>query len=66
MADCVRTLDSCSVWYILLIIFRYKRQYTSAIPKSTSDWLVKKVQNREQNFIIWNSYVHNCIIYLSN
>jgi hypothetical protein len=32
-----------------------------AIPKSTSDWLVKKIQNREQNFIIWNSYIHNSI-----
>jgi hypothetical protein len=30
-----------------------------AIPKSTSDWLVKKIQNGEQNFIIWNSYIHN-------
>ena len=29
--------------------------------KSTSDWLVKKIQNREQNFIIWNSYINNCI-----
>ena len=36
-------------------------QNTRAIPKSTSDWLVKKVHNREQNFIIWNSYIHNCI-----
>jgi len=34
---------------------------TRAIPKSTSDWLVKKIQNREQNFIVWSSYVHNCI-----
>jgi hypothetical protein len=25
-------------------------------------WL-KKVQYREQNFIIWNSYTHNCIIF---
>jgi hypothetical protein len=33
-----------------------------AIPKSASDLLVKKIQNREQNFIIWNSYIHNCII----
>jgi hypothetical protein len=32
-----------------------------AIPKSTSDWLVKKIQKREQNFIIWKSYIHNCI-----
>ena len=23
-------------------------------------WL-KKIQNREQNFITWNSYIHNCI-----
>jgi hypothetical protein len=34
---------------------------TRTIPKSTSDWPVKKIQNREQNFIIWNSYIHNCI-----
>jgi hypothetical protein len=34
--------------------------YTKTIPKSTSDWLVKKLQNREQSFIIWNSYIHNC------
>jgi hypothetical protein len=32
-----------------------------AIPKSTSNWLVKKVQNREQNLFIWNSYIYNCI-----
>jgi hypothetical protein len=32
-----------------------------AIPKSTSDWLVKKIQNREQYFIIWNGYIHYCI-----
>jgi len=32
------------------------------IPKSNSDWLFKKIQNREQKFITWNSYVHNCII----
>jgi len=38
-----------------------KTQYTRAIPKSTFDWLVKKIQDREQNFIIWNSYIHNCI-----
>ena len=35
--------------------------FMRAIPKSTSDWLVKKIQNREQNFIIWNSYIYNCI-----
>jgi len=35
--------------------------FTRAIPKSTSDWLVKKIQNREQNFIMWNSYIYNCI-----
>jgi hypothetical protein len=29
--------------------------------KSTSDWLVKKIQNIEQNFIIWNIYIRNCI-----
>ena len=34
---------------------------TKAIPKSTSDWLVKRIQNTEQNFIIWNSYIHICI-----
>jgi len=34
---------------------------TRVIPKSTSDWLVKKIQNREQKFIIWNSYVHTYI-----
>ena len=33
-------------------------RHTRAIPKSTSDWLVKKTQNREQNFIIRNSYIH--------
>jgi len=27
MTDCVRTLESLSVWYILLLIFRYKKQY---------------------------------------
>jgi len=37
------------------------RKIPRAIPKSTSDWLVKKIQNTEQNFIIWNSYIHNCI-----
>jgi hypothetical protein len=37
------------------------QRFTWAIPKSTSDWLVKKIQNREHNFIIWNSYIHNCI-----
>jgi hypothetical protein len=26
-------------------------RYTRATPKSTSNWLVKKIQNREQNFI---------------
>jgi len=35
--------------------------HTRAIPKSTSDWLVKKIQNREQNFIICNSYINKCI-----
>ena len=34
---------------------------TRAIPKSTSDWLVKRIQNTEQNFIIWNRYIHICI-----
>ena len=34
---------------------------TRAIPKSTSNWLIKKIQNREQNFIIWNTYMHNGI-----
>jgi hypothetical protein len=34
---------------------------TRAIPKSTSDWLVKKIQKGEQNFIIWKSYICNCI-----
>ena len=34
-------------------------QNMRAIP--TSNWLVKKIQNREQNLIIWNSYIHNCI-----
>jgi len=34
---------------------------TRAIPKPTSDLLVKKIQNIEQNFIIQNSYIHNCI-----
>jgi len=29
--------------------------------KSESDWLFKKIQNREQNFIMWNSYIYNCI-----
>jgi hypothetical protein len=33
---------------------------TSGIPKSTSDWLVKTMQNTEHNFIIRNSYIHNC------
>ena len=36
--------------------------YTRAIQKSTSDWLVKKIQNKEQNVTMWNSYIHNCII----
>jgi len=35
--------------------------YMTAIPKLTSNWLVKKMQNGEQNFIIWNIYIHNCI-----
>jgi len=34
---------------------------TRAIPKSKSDWLVRKIQNREQNFVVWNSYINNCI-----
>ena len=34
---------------------------TRAIPKSTSDWLVKKIPNREKHFTIWSSYIHNCI-----
>jgi hypothetical protein len=38
--------------------------YMGAIPKSASVWLVKKIQNREQSFIIWNSYIHNCITLL--
>jgi len=46
---------------ISVCIFIWQRRNTRAIPKSTSDWLVKKIQNREQNFIIWNSYKHNCI-----
>ena len=37
------------------------RIYTRATSKSTSDWLVKKIQNKEQNVTIWNSYIHNCI-----
>ena len=40
-------------------IFRLPR-CTRAIPKSTSDWLIKKIQHREQNFTIWNSYIDNC------
>ena len=32
------------------------RRYAWAIRKSTSDWLVTEVQNREQKFIIWNGY----------
>jgi hypothetical protein len=39
------------------LVFRITR----AIPKSTSDWLVKTIQKREQDLIIWNSYTHNCI-----
>jgi hypothetical protein len=42
-------------------VWQYRSICTRTIPKSTSDWLVKKIQNREQNFIIWNSYTHNCI-----
>jgi hypothetical protein len=34
-----------------------------AIPKSTSDWLVKKGKNREQNFITYKTYIHNCITF---
>ena len=34
---------------------------TRAIPKSTSDCLVERIQNTEQNFIIWNRYIHICI-----
>jgi hypothetical protein len=34
---------------------------TKTIPKSTFNWLVKKIQNSEQNFIIWISYIYNCI-----
>jgi len=30
---------------------------TRVIPKSISDWLVKKIQN----LFIWNSYIHICI-----
>jgi hypothetical protein len=40
---------------------RIEVTHTWAIPNSTSDWLVKKIQDREQNFIIWNNYIHNCI-----
>jgi hypothetical protein len=31
---------------------------TRAIPKSTSDWLVKKVKSREKIFITYKTYIH--------
>ena len=45
----------------IIIIIIYYYYIMRVIPKSTSDWLVKKIWNREQNFIIWNSYIHICI-----
>jgi len=36
----------------------HTNQCTRAIPESTSDWVVKKIQIRKQNFITWNSYIH--------
>jgi hypothetical protein len=41
--------------------FKNINSYKWAIPKSTSPLAGKKIQNREQNFIIWNIYIHNCI-----
>ena len=56
------TLLVITFWWIFPETFKKFLQQTMwSIPKSTSDWLVKKIQNREQNFITWNSYLHNCI-----
>ena len=56
------TLLVITSWWIFPETFnKFLQQPAWAIPKTTSDWLVKKIQNREQNFIICNSYIYNWI-----
>jgi hypothetical protein len=38
MTDCVRTVESLSVWYILLLIFRHKRQYMFSSNTYNKKW----------------------------
>ena len=68
---CVETYMYLDIYtyniYIYIYIYThiiYIYIYISAIPKSSSDWLVKKIQNRKQNFIIRNSHITALLLHM--
>jgi len=49
MWQCKDGLDTlANMWHVNVTS---RKCYTRTVPKSTPDWLVKKIQNREQNFM---------------